>query len=357
MKINRKFWPLAIGATCLLLGAGGAYLQASQPQWLAHIASGNYTAQLGSGSGDLPPEELPPGSKYSGSAPQVRAQSLKELKTLWRAHDDKPIVQDVLPFATHPLLTVQLAGVKMLGRLEDPAALKLLQSLDKNVPPNNDWMSQPYGLSLYPALPLAIGRIKSRDLKGQEKIEVMLSEVGLSFEQFVDLSQKLDKAPYKLHKMGNDVLWEVVDVLYSQKKKGEDIPPLTAQIQLRPAHEFLLQTAQLPVEEAAESLVDYLSATKGVGTGDESELIDYLVNLGPKADAIALDFSKKIFADHQKYPSPVYYVELLKILAKRQPNDPRFKPLFLQFYKYDAKTTSQTAGGALYDLYGLILKP
>lgn len=351
---NRNFWTFAMG-TIGLLGIGSLYLQASQPDWLLQVASGNYAAKLGSSSGNMPAETLPPDSKYVDSAPEVRAQSLNELKTLWQVHDTKPIIQDVLPFATHPLLTVQLAGVKMLGRLEDPAALDRLQSLDKNVPHSSEWMTDPYGLSLYPALPLAIGRIKARDLNGQKKIDVMLSEVGLTFEQLQSLSAKIAKGSYGSQTMAYDVLREVLDVLYLQKKQGNSIKGLSEQLHLQPAQKLLLQNADRPLKEEAEGLLNYLATTR-IGGQDEKMLIDYLLDLGPQADAVAIEFSEKIFADRQKYPTPFYYVEVLEALAKREPDDPRFKPLFLRFYKDKSKSVSQEAGGALYDLYGIIFK-
>lgn len=276
------------------------------------------------GAGAVMPEDLP-GKSFEQVA-QVRGQALKRLNTLWRQRGSASIVEEVLPLARHPLHSVRLPAVKLLGRLENPAALAVLQALNKSTPSTSDWLFEPEVRSLFPALPIAIGRIKARDLKGQEKVEAVLKEVGLTFPQLVALSARIAKDPYGSQKLGSRLVAEIFDVLYYQRKNGEDISSLAAQLSFDPGQKMLLQAPQ-DTEAEARVILDYLASSSG--HGDEYLLIDYLIDMKPEAVKVAIDFAEEIDSHRQKYASPVYYFEVLVALAKQ--GHPNAEPVLVRF--------------------------
>jgi hypothetical protein len=300
---NHKLRTVAAWAICSLLSVG-------------LLSGGLMYLQLPalSVSGDHPEETIP--GKDSFQSTRTRVRVFEKLDALWKQRRTKNIVKNVLPFVKHPLLTVQLKAVTMLGRLENPIALVELNAMKAKLSGNNNLMAEGEMASspLNFAVPLAIGRIRSRGLHGKKKVEAVLAPLGLTFNHLAAFTHQISGDKYGRLKVGNRVVEEVLDVLYIQKRKGEDISSLIGRLKLRPGQKMLLQAAQSSPETQAKVILDYITLP-GIGGGDEGWMTNYLLDLGPKSRKVALDYSARIFRDRKKYPAPVGYIDVLYALA------------------------------------------
>ena len=202
--------------------------------------------------------------------PQLRAAwpaQNQQLAQLWLARQERDVTPELLVLlksSQHP--DIRRRTVRALGRLEKSATLAPLQTWQKTLTPAEQE-------ALSPTLPLAIGRIQSHDLTGQKKLDAVAKSVGLSWGEIVRLSQKVN-APkaYAQGTPADQIVDEIVDVLYSMGRKEQDTKALSEDLSLSSAQSILVKVGNLPVERQANALIDYISQKVEVEGNDDSDL-------------------------------------------------------------------------------------
>jgi hypothetical protein len=130
---------------------------------------------------------------------------------------------------------------------------------------------------------IEVARNRTRGLKGRAKVTAFANELDLSFDQVVQLTEKIRVERLKGRGNGSEgekIVKELVDMLYVMSKRGESIEPLVQNMTLLPAQRILLQGAALPPEKEAQLIVDYLSKLDTVTTEDYELALFYLPSLG-----------------------------------------------------------------------------
>jgi hypothetical protein len=246
-----------------------------------------------------------------------RAQKVKaRLQGLWHQRGQKKVARLILPYANDPALDIQYEAVRMLGRLEDPIALPTLQNLAKRIgAPFRLDAGISEGMMLYPLAPIAVGRIKSHNLSGKRKIEVVVAELGLDFPALVRLSAQINRDGHAGFRPGNIVMEEVVDILYQQKKRRVAVDAMARALTLRSSQRTLLNTASLPPAQAAKVLLSYLAQARVAG-GDEAAVVEYWENLGPMGRQVALPLVKQVLQQRPKKVSAWNMIPVLQSLAR-----------------------------------------
>lgn len=263
----------------------------------------------------MAPRKAEPDTFFTSMIHRRKAEA--RLRKLWQQRGQKKVAQLILPFAADSVSNVQYNALRMLGRLEDPIALPTLQKLAKRpmyMPPLDAEPSEGL-IGTYPMLPLAIGRIKSRNLSGKRKIEVSIRELGLDYPALVRLSQRINRDGYGPFRVGYPVLQEVVDILYRQKKRGVSVDSITNGLSLRPAQRALLSAAALPPPQQSKKLLDYLANARIMG-GDELQVVEYWEDLGAQGRAVALPIIKKVIQHPKRKVSVMNMVPVLESMAR-----------------------------------------
>ena len=253
---------------------------------------------------------------------------------LWAARLQRNMAADLLPFLQGPDVDLRQRAVQGLGRLESSQAeaplSRLLQEREKlsdeqlqmlkdRQKPLKDAKDGERYLSdqkrfedngkrlrqsgLPPlVLQLALGRIRSRDFKGQEKVGAFAKSIGLSWDEVIQLSEKVNNPRDRAGEEtpGYQIMEEVVDLLYTMRKRGEDISALQRPLTLNPVQELKLQAASLPVEQEIKLILDYLAQRPAV-TSDELNLTGYLVALGVPAKEQVLQRLKDMKRQPERY--------------------------------------------------------
>lgn len=279
-----------------------------------------FGCMLQTSSAQTAPRKVEPDTFAASLAHRRKANA--QLQSLWQQRGRKNIVRSILPFANDSTSDVQYNALKMLGRLEDPIALPTLQKLAKrpmHTPPLDAEPSE--GLrDTYPALPLAIGRIKSRNLSGKRKIEVAIGELGLDFPALVRLSKRINRDQYADFRVGNTVILEVADILYQQKKRGVNVDALARSLTLRPAQRFLLSVAALPVKEQAKRMLSYLTQVPVRG-GSRTDVFEHWEDLGRAGHVGAFPFVKGVLQRRTQKTSVYSMILVLQSLARNGNRD------------------------------------
>lgn len=259
---------------------------------------------------------------YAQSAPDPTAylrayKARKQVQSVWKQRGQKKVARLLIPFANDPSLGAQYAAIRMLGRLEDPVALSTLQKLTKRPMDRLPLDAEPSEglIGLYPLVPLAIGRIKSRNLSGKRKIETAIREMRLDFPALVQLSKRLNRDGYGPFRVGYPVLEEVVDILYRQKKRGIAVDSIIRALTLRPAQRALLSAAALPAPQQSKALLAYLAQARIAG-GDELDVVAYWEELGAPGRVGALPIIKQVLQKPKRKVSPWNMVTVLESMAR-----------------------------------------
>ncbi len=299
-------------------------------------------------SGDVAPEGFEKGAAGIQAADKARHDGFKTLHGLWRQRKAHNITLRVLPFLNSPSVTARKRAAMMLGRLEDARALKRLEALRAQAP-SQDLMqsSETSGVTLYPELPLAIGRIKARSLGGRRRLDTMLSEVNLSFSGLASLTNRINGDRYGWGYLGNQVIHEAVDVLAEEKRRGRNVDHLVSSLTLRPGEEALLQAISTSATTEAERLLDYMARAKIVG-GDEALVTESLFDLQLPSGVMLDKISAKLH-DRTRYPNPFGLASVLGEMAmEKEQKDKRVLTMLQALAKDKSRgTTSQIAQSAL----------
>lgn len=296
-------------------------------------------------SGAVAPEGIEKGSAGVEAANKARRTGLKTLRTLWAQRKGRDITTRVLPLLRSSSGAVRKRATVMLGRLEDPRALKPLEAMRSQAPSQGLMQSREMASgTLYPELPLAIGRIKARDLSGQRKMNTVLSEVGLSSGGLVSLASRINEDKYGWKYLGNQVIEEAVDVLVKEKRRGRDVNQLISSLTLRPGQAVLLQAVSASSTTEAERLLDYMARARIVG-GDETLVTENVLDLQLPPKVVLDKISAKLH-DRTRYPNPFGLAAVLGDMAVQK--DKRALTMLQVLAKDKSRgTTRQVAQSAL----------
>ncbi len=238
-------------------------------------------------------------------------------------------------------------AVRALGRLELAEAespLRALAAKTHDIKTAEEWES----IKAVPLVPLnlAIARIQSKNLNGQKKLDALAQSVGIEWKDIVRLSQRFytpiipGREPPRPRptKAERQLMLEVVDVLYTMKKKGEDISPWEKQLTLPPAYKVILESADLSPEKEVTFILDYFASLK-VLKGDSDGLLSHLVGV---KDAKKTIFSYLPMAElNPKIDPPTGYEMLFYAAASF--GDQTAIPLIARFESSEDGYVSATA--------------
>lgn len=243
-------------------------------------------------------------SQSEGHSDEIGFSSAEERKAgnqkystfcgLWTRRHEREVGAEMLPYLNDKVYGMRWRTIQALGRLEYVGAEASLQTLNKSNPaakPVSDEAGIPalVGGKFYPVLPLAIGRIQAHDLKGKARVEKVCQSVGLSFAQVALLSQKLRKTGKRnvSGTPGEQVVKEIVDLLYTMRREGQEIDSFAGQMYLLPAQKVLLQGASLSIDEEIRLILDHASCIEFTSNSKRTLIVDHLLGLSPRAaDAV-----------------------------------------------------------------------
>ncbi len=260
---------------------------------------------------------------------------------IWNARNTRDITDEINPFLSDPFQPLRVRAAQALGELENPKAVAPLQAILDGMKAEDDGYKE--GGIPAVTLKLALGRIASRQLKGQAKVARMVEQVGLTWSQLVSLSQTINgsKGPQEGESLGKEIIDEVVDLLYTMGKRGEKVVPIAQQLTLAPAQKVLIEASPLSVSQEAEQILNYFSGLHVIQVADYS-LVEHLVKLGPVATSTIVARLEEMKQNPQKFKSlePVpgrpgaYHQRMgttLLFRAAIQTKDPRVIPLLKHF--------------------------
>jgi hypothetical protein len=235
---------------------------------------------------------------------------------LRQAKRQQDITRDLIALMADPVQVLRIHAARELGRLEctaaEPQLAKLATHADrkiqkiKNIAEAREASSQMDYDRLqaipFPTLQLALGRIRARNLKGRAKIDALCQSVNLTFTDVVKLSQKVnsDNSMERWQacgSMGQEIVDEVVDLLYAMRKHGENVDSEVAQLKLNSAQDVQLRGALLPNEKEVELIITYLSQRNRVSGSDDQLATYHLASLGGHVAPLLNRFMNEL-ADH-----------------------------------------------------------
>ncbi|HEX8235311.1 MAG TPA: hypothetical protein VF600_05100 [Abditibacteriaceae bacterium] len=286
MNMSKKFWiMLAVSAAgvsgmLLIMGAGSAGVRKE---------AGTLNLAQKQSHNEAVVQSLTQGQSHSeGEAIQDAERPALMLKrrhfiAAWRARHERKVDDEIIPYLQDPKTALRVRAARALGRLESPQAenalLALLQRMKEEAATRN-----PSGVREQTVL-LALARIRSRNLRGKARVDAVVQSVGLTLADLSLLSQKVNgvERAWTKGSPGDEIVDEVVDVLYAMGKRGENIEAMNRDLKLKltEPQQVKLQGAALPENEEIQLILDYLSKPR-VLTPDVYDLAyNHLANLGP----------------------------------------------------------------------------
>ena len=267
---------------------------------------------------EIRPQNLP--GKTLAETRQEFFRAKTQLNQLWWERKSRSVAHEVLPFATHPIDSIQIQSVRILGRLEDPIALNLLRAQEKTLPANDDiaWkrtlesIGNSTGERAF-AVRMAIARIENRDLKGRAKVERVLAAPGLSLQQMDEFTAQMRVDYYKVSVAARSAVDEFFDLLYQQAKQGVDVSEMLGQCHLAPGQKILFDSFKMPPEEQSKFLLEAVARKKLIG----QDVFEILLESSPHASDEIIAFAPRFLNEPKKYPDAFAYIELLNVLAHR----------------------------------------
>lgn len=283
-------------------------------------------------------------------------KQLSQAWALWQQRDQRDISNELLPFLNKPDYEVRLFAVRALSKLEHPAAQTPIENLRiKQQQEIRNWNSAPATRrpAVSPQIPqltlkLALARIRSRNLKGQAKVEAISREIGIPWPKLVEGSRMINgKHRFYTAGVGSQVIWEIVDVLYTMKRRSEDIDGVATDLVLNPTQEIRLKGAALPEKEEAELLLDYVMPLRAL-TPETMPIPEYLYVLGQPAVEPVLARLQDMKDHPQSYNNTQGYSHLFRAAARLA--DARALPLLQHFEKSKTGWVGYYANQSLYFL-------
>lgn len=283
------------------------------------------------------------------------SQRGRRFGNLYLTRHESDVVSDLIPFLQDTDENRRDHAAQILGELENARAEAPLQAklqgaetynerLRKQPKKMMDEESQEEENLIAPlTLKLALGRIRSRNVKGKAKLNKVAQSVDLTYDEVVQLAQmfgaqiRSEDAPVRqaaVRSSGYRILTEFIDLLHTMGRRGEDIQALGASgLAVVPGFEMRLRGATMSLEEEIEMILDHATSPGG-GTFPEY----YLLSLGPRATEMLIDRLEDIARQPDKYKLGASqaigngYVNLFRAAAMT--GDPRVIPLLRQFQKH-----------------------
>jgi hypothetical protein len=189
-------------------------------------------------------------------------------------------------------------------------------------------------------LRLALARIRSRNLKGQAKIDALCAGMGTTWQEVRQFSVKIygpKSSGYELQSPQGVMVSVIVDVLYHMGKKGENIEPFEQALTLSNAQRTKLKAATVSTEEEIKLILDYVAQVKINKEEDHALAVSHLLGLGKQIETPLFERltylrthlpENQIETVHGKRIG-AGYISLFR--AARNTGNPRFVPLLQAF--------------------------
>ncbi len=239
---------------------------------------------------------------------------------LYIARHERDVVAQMIPFLEDEDENLREQAAQVLGELENPKAeaplqakLKQTETHDTRVraglkKPSNaaDPFLHKERLISPLTLKLALGRIRSRDLKGVPKLDKVAQIIGLSYNEIVQLAQKFGVQTRSenpkirgeaVKSSAFKILVEFVDIVHDMGRSGDGLQALRAnELSVVPGFQMRLQGATMSVDKEIETILDHATSPKG---GVFEPL--YLLGLGPRAAKMTVQRLDDISRNPDKY--------------------------------------------------------
>ena len=261
----------------------------------------------------------------NGNAAQWRKEG-PQFTRLWKQRKTRNIAPELVALLEDPVFSSRDQVANALGILESPEGeAPLLVEMDKwkkyekqsreyekafassvasnSVPPAR--VEEPNAASRF-TIKLALGRIRSRNLKGRAKLNCIAKEFDLDYEGVVKVTEKVgqqihSESPNERHDAIRSENYKIVlafmDTLYSMGKHGENLNALDAdRMTIGPNFQLRLKGAVLSSHEEAKMWLDHATNSK-MGIFRPS----YLLDIGPVAVELLFERLNDISAHPAKY--------------------------------------------------------
>jgi hypothetical protein len=209
----------------------------------------------------------------------------RRLNALLEARHTRDITSELLPYLNDPLPERRARVVRAFAEMESPAAEAPLQArLNQVQAARSDYRYDTDKDVPETTLKLALAHIRTRSRKGETRIIAMAQSMGMSVQELVQLSQRLN-SPRGYRTMldpDNEILENIVTTMYRMIKRGERVDRIMQQLTLNPVQRLKLQASSLPPQREVKAILDYLQERQAV-TGDDYMLGQHLVQIGPEA--------------------------------------------------------------------------
>ena len=263
----------------------------------------------------------------------LMAKGEVDLANIRRLKNQPEAVSKLLPYLHHPVKELRAEAVRMLGQLGSPAAeeplVQMVAELDKAIAAKT-----PVTSSMPPAVPLrmALARIRTRELKGEERFKAVAAEMGVTQNELATLSQQVNGPEYSWMQdtYNATLVQEFVDLLYDMAQQGEQIDTLVQPLTFTPAQKVMLQAAPLPLEQKFDFLLKSLNDPKVFFT-QNGELIDSIVNDGPAGVDLLMQRLQDMQTNPEQYKRTALLVYQLLFRVAARTGDPRALPLLKEF--------------------------
>ena len=216
---------------------------------------------------------------YEPQKEVARLERAQKLFRLWQMRK-RNVTAEVEPFLRDPDSGIRHSTVRVLGRLKNAQAeqvlAQLLLSLQKQDAPD-------IGIAKF-TVQLALGHIRSRELKGQKRLDAVARSAGFSWKEIVRLSQQVSslKSWEVANTPGKELITEVVDVLGEMGRQGENIKPFVTQLSLSSSQQVALRAASLSTGERPAFILTYLVGLDVVEAGDEELERAFFIESSPQ---------------------------------------------------------------------------
>lgn len=240
----------------------------------------------------------------------------QSLSIAWATRHEKDVLPCVLPLLNESDAWLRLRAVRILGRLESNRALSALKNMERQVSAarSGTEYDQRQAVPL-PILRLAIGRIETKSLRGQARLDELAKCLGLKWADVKVLSEGINK---KIGSSGGTrgMVWrEILDVIYQMGKGGQDIKAFRNQLVLVPPEKVYLDCAT-PGTEEPTVILSYFTSVKAVKYDSDYMLMDHYCSLGAKSRTALLAKLNEVVRRPQKYRSGRSYYCFFSMAAR-----------------------------------------
>jgi hypothetical protein len=267
-------------------------------------------------------------TSHSTANPDEVRHRIQSFNALWLSRNKPASVRSIALLLKGRDSNIQRAAIKALGRIENPeyiSELKALHNADKS---SKEQAMNGAGDIQFPTLALAIARIESKQLKGSRKIDLICKSVGLTFSDVILVSQQANGKTRKKGRAANEILNEIVDVLYSEGKRGVDVSMMVPRLLLSPIQKLKLNGIKQTQVQEIDAQLEYFSHLR-IGATPHEYL--HLLGLGPTVNEKVLAKLRDMSLHPTKYKERNGYVDMFFIAAALK--EKRAAPLVKSFEK------------------------